>query len=197
MPIRRGSRFALRVESTEPVVCQAGLGWTNTRGHFSWGARTRSGDRQREAARSYNAIRRLSRNWLYADAIILNDGVRQTVNRLLPGNPPPHSLWIRESEFALLLNPGDDSATVTLALHYGQTVRRQVLTVPPRRLMRHFMDPIAVPNEHYGVSVSSTADIAFQWLRLMRWHGSEEPMTFWSAPGLAVEEVEPGGEALK
>ncbi len=192
MPIRHGGKFALRVESSEPVVCQAGLGWTNTRGHFGWRSRTRSGDRVREAAKSYTALRRLSRHWLYADAIVMNDGVRHTVNRLLPGDDSPHTLWIRESEFALLLNPGDDSATVTLTLHYGPTVRSQVLTIPPRRLKMHFMDPVAVPNEHYGVSVSSTTEVAFQWLRLMRWHESEEPMTFWSVPGVPVEEVEPG-----
>jgi hypothetical protein len=193
MPIRHGSKFALKVESSEPVICQAGLGWTNTGGRFGWGARTKSGGVVRESAKSYLALRRLSRHWFYPDGIVMRDGRQQTVNELFP-DPPPHNLWIRESEYALLLNPGDDSATVTLTLHYGSSTRRQVVTVPPRRLKRLFMDPIAVPNEHYGVSVRSSHEIAFHWLRMMYWQDSDEPMTFWSVPGLPLEEVESSGD---
>ena len=189
MPIRRGVKFALKVESNEPVICQAGVGWTNTSGRFGWRARTKSGARVREAAKSYLALRQLSRHWFYPDGIVMRDGKRQTLDELLP-NPPPHTLWIRESEYALMLNPGDDSVTVTLTLHYGTTSRRQVVTVPPRRLKRLFMDPIAVPNEHYGVSVRSTHPIAFHWLRMMYWQGTDEPMTFWSVPGLPMEETD-------
>lgn len=187
-PLRRNTIFALKVESTEPVICQATVGWTNTAGRYEWGAATRSPNGARETAKSYMAIRTLARHWLYADGVVIRDGVRQTVARWLP-NPPPHGLWIRESEWAVMLNPGDQPAEVEIVLHYGAEKVPQLVTIPPRRVKRLFMDDIARPNRHYGVTVTSDRNIAVQWLRQVNWHDSPEPMAFWSVPAVPLAEA--------
>jgi hypothetical protein len=182
-PIRGGGRFALRIESTQPVVCQATIGWTNTAGRYEWGARAGSPSGPREAAKSYNSIPGLSRGWVYADGIVIrdvDDGV------IASHGDSIHRSWIRESEWAVLLNPGDAPATAVMTLHYAPGQRRRVIALPPRRVVRVLMDSVAPPNSHYGVTVRSDRKIAMQWLREVNWQSSADPMAFWSVPAVPL-----------
>ncbi len=86
-----------------------------------------------------------------------------------------------------MLNPGDQPAEVAVALHYGVDSQEQIVTIPPRRLKRLYMDDIARPNRHYGVAVTSDRDIAVQWLRVVKWHDSPEPMSMWSVPAVPLD----------
>lgn len=164
-----GQRVAVEVRSSEPVVCQATIGWTNTGGDYSPGARTSSPRGRRETAKSYLAIDGLARRWFIADGVVL-DG--------------PGQLWIRESEWALVLNPGDSAARVELKLRGQQWDKTQVVEVAPRRLRSVFMDDVAPRNQHYGAELASDVPIAAQWLREVRWYDSAEPMAVWSVPAL-------------
>lgn len=177
-PIRAGARFALALQSSEPVVAQATIGWTNTNGNYRLGARTLSPRGPRETAKSYQSITGLARRWYYADGIVIQ-----------PSGPPTD--WIRESEWAVLLNPGDDTAHVTLRLHYKDRTVPHTVTVAPRRVLRVFMDELAVWRRHYGVSVESDREVAAQWIRLVNWTDSDEPMAEWSLPFLPLREAAP------
>jgi hypothetical protein len=183
-PIHGGGRFALEVTSDRPVICQATIGWTNTGSRYGWGAETRSPKGPREAAKSYGSITSLARSWYYADGLVLQDGVSHALGR---DGDKPHSLWIRESESAIMLNPSDQPAEATLTLHYGQEAQVHVVVIPPRRLKSVSMDAIARPNRGYGVTVTSDREIAVQWLRQVNWHDSEETMAFWSVPAVPLE----------
>lgn len=167
-PVRPNTRFALQVESSEPLVCQCTNGWNNTRNDYRPGAATRSPYGVRECAKSYLAIARLDNHWYVADGIVIN-------------NPP--GIWVRESEWAILLNPGIASAQVTMNLHYDQIVP-YVLEVPARRLKWVYMDEIAQCNRHYGVHFASDRPIAAQWLRTVMWNDRRELMAYWSVPCL-------------
>jgi hypothetical protein len=161
------SRCALHVESSEPVVCQATVGWTNTANDYSPRATTKSSRGVRETAKSYMSIPAVARTWYLADAIVIHN---------------PDQLWIKESEWAVLLNPGDQPAQVTLTLHVAGAALRHTVGVPPRRVRAVFMDPIAMPNQHYGVTFTSDQPVAAQWLRTVNWYDSKELMAFWSVP---------------
>jgi hypothetical protein len=160
-------RCALQVDSSEPVVCQATVGWSNTANNYTPQATAKSPRGVRETAKSYMAIPALARTWYLADAIVLDS---------------PGHLWIKESEWAVLLNPGDQPSQVTLTLHQAGTARRHVVEVLPRRVRAVFMDPIATPNLHYGVTFTSDRPVAAQWLRTVNWYDSTELMAFWSVP---------------
>jgi hypothetical protein len=179
--IQRGRRFALKVESNLPVICQATIGWTNTGGNYAWGALTKSAGGPRETARSYGSLTTLARNWFYADAIVLRDGAGHALRR---DRSRPHSLWIRESEWAVLLNPSNVPANARLTLHYGSESMARLVSIPAQRLKSVYMDDFVWSNRNYGVTVSSDRDIAVQWLREVDWHGSAEPMAFWSVPAV-------------
>lgn len=165
-PVKPGARFALRVESDEPIVCQSTVGWNNTRNDYSPGAQTKSPHGVRECAKSYMAITTLSKDWYVADGIVID---------------MPDRIWVRESEWAVVLNPGDQIAHVTLALHFDQVVEHKV-DVPARRLKAIYMDDIARRNDHYGVHFRSDQPIAVQWLRTVKWYDSAELMAYWSVP---------------
>ena len=165
-PVQPNLRFALKVESDQPVVCQSTNGWNNTGNDYSPGSPTRSPQGARECAKSYLAITQLNQDWYLPDGIVID----------LPGR-----MWVRESEWAILLNPGDQTARVTLVLHYNEVVEHQT-ELPPRRLKYLYMDDIARRNEHYGVHFKSDVPIAAQWLRVVKWHDRAELMTYWSAP---------------
>jgi len=165
-PIKPGARFALRVESDEPIVCQSTVGWNNTQNDYSPGAKTKSPHGVRECAKSYMALTTLSKDWYVADGIVID---------------MPDQIWVRESEWAVLLNPGDQVAHVTLALHFNQVVEHQV-EVPARRLKVVYMDDIVRRNDHYGVHFRSDQPIAAQWLRAVKWYDRAELMTYWSVP---------------
>lgn len=170
-PVRPGDRFALRVESSEPVVCQATVGWSSTANDYRPGAATRSPRGVREAAKSYAAITTLADLWYVADGIVLDQ---------------PSRLWIRESEWALVLNPSDAPARVTMTLFRSGVEMDHVVDVPARRLVRVLMDDVATRNRHYGVRFSSDRPVAVQWLRAVYWNDSDEVMAFWSVPGVPV-----------
>src|SRR6185436_20213839 len=159
----------VEVRSDEPVVCQATIGWTNTGGDYSPGAKTSSPRGIRETAKSYAATRSLARRARIADGLVL-DG---------PGN-----LWIRESEWALILNPGDAPAHVVISMYGESGTREHAVDVPARRLRALYMDDIAPRNEHYGVEFSSDQPVATQWVREVRWYDSSEMMAFWSVPAV-------------
>jgi hypothetical protein len=153
------------VESIEPLICQCTNGWNNTKNDYRPGAATRSPHGVRECAKSYLAITHLDRDWCVADGIVI-DGL---------------GIWVRESEWAILLNPGDADAQVTMALHYDEVVSHQ-LTVPARRVKWVYMDDIADRNRHYGVHFISDRPIAAQWLRTVMWEDQHELMAYWSVP---------------
>ena len=166
-PVRPGDRFALRVESSEPVVCQGTVGWTNTGNDYRPGAPTRSPRGVREAAKSYMSVTTLADLWYVADGIVIDEASR---------------LWIRESEWALVLNPSDAPARVTMTRFTGGMLHDHVVDVDPRRLKRVLMDDIVARNRHYGVRFTSDRPVAAQWLRGVYWYDSPEVMAFWSVP---------------
>ena len=165
-PVAPGSRFAIRVESSEPIVCQSTVGWNNTMNDYAPGARTRSAHGVRECAKSYMAIARLASDWYLPDGIVIDMADR---------------IYVRESEWAAILNPGDEDAQVTLALHYAEVSEHQV-QVPARRLKVVYMDDIVQRNVHYGVHLSSDRPVAMQWLRAVMWYDRSELMCYWSVP---------------
>lgn len=160
-------KFALKVESSEPVVCQITAGWNNAKSNFSPNAPTRSPHGVRECARSYTALSWLSLDWYVADGIVIDS---------------PDTIWVRESEWAILLNPGDEDGRVTMRLHYDHEVAEHTVIVPARRVRRVLLDDIAQRNKHYGVHFRSDQPIAAQWLRTVNWYDRAELMTFWSVP---------------
>ena len=165
-PIEPDVRFALKVESTEPMVCQSTVGWNNSKNDYSPDAETKSPCGLRECAKSYISITEPTRQWYLADSTVI-DG--------------PGRMYVRESEWAVLLNPGDQKATVTLYLHYDE-VMKHTIEVSPRRLKIIYMDDIAQRNQHCGVHFESDQPIAAQWLRAVNWYDNEELMTYWSVP---------------
>jgi hypothetical protein len=167
-PVEPNTRFALKVESTEPIVCQSTNGWNNTANDYTPGAKTKSPQGERECAKSYMSITELSRHWYVADGIVID---------------MPQRMYVRESEWAVLLNPGDEEAEVTLHLHYDE-VDQATVEVPARRLKVVYMDDVARRNEHYGVHFESDQPIAVQWLRAVNWNDRKELMAFWSVPAV-------------
>ncbi|MCC6849260.1 MAG: hypothetical protein IT294_12230 [Deltaproteobacteria bacterium] len=167
-PVKPGERFALGVESSEPVVAQATIGWNNVGNDSRPTARARDGGRPREAATSYLAIPALAERWYLADGIVLD---------------APSALWVRESEWAVLLNPGDRPARVDLALFFRRFTREHTVEIAPRRVRAVLMDDlVTLRNKHYGVRIASDVPIAAQWRRTVAGYDSPEPMAFWSVP---------------
>lgn len=167
-PVRTGERFALAVASSEPVFVQATIGWNNVGNDGSPTARAADGGRPREAATSYTAIPALAERWYLADGVVLDK---------------PRVLWIRESEWAVLLNPGDAPARVELSLFFQWFTRAHTIEVAPRRVRAVRMDDlVTLRNKHYGVRVASDVPIAAQWRRTIEWYDSPELMSFWSIP---------------
>lgn len=166
--VPQGKRFALEVRSDVPVICQATIGWTNTGGDYAPTARTSSPRGIRETAKSYLSVREPGKRWRIADGIVL-DG--------------PDDLWIRESEWALVLNPGETAAKVSIALYGSGWSRQHPLEVPPRRLRAVYMDDVAPRNQLYGAEFTSDEPVVAQWVREVRWYDSPEMMAYWSVPG--------------
>jgi hypothetical protein len=167
-PVEANTRFALRVESSEPAVCQATIGWNNAGNDYTVGAKTRSPHGVRECARSYMAIPQLSREWYLADGLVIDN---------------PAQVWVRESEWALVLNPHDEPAEVTLNLCYTQAERSQhTLHVPSQRLRALPLDDLVQRNRHYGAYFAADRPVAAQWMRVVKWDEQSEIMAFWSVP---------------
>ena len=169
-PVPLNSRFALEVNSDEPIVCQATVGWNNSANNYAPDAPTHAPEGVRECAKSYMAHDRLSRESFIADGIVLDN---------------PRSIYVRESEWALLLNPGTEAANVTLALHFDEPQVHHV-AVPPRRLARVYLDDLVPRNKHYGVRFASDQPIAAQWIREVRWYDRPDLMTYWSVPAIPI-----------
>ena len=167
-PVKPGERFALGVTSSEPVFAQATVGWNNVGNDGAPTARARDGGRPRETATSYMSIPTLAERWYLADGVVIDN---------------PRNLWIRESEWAVLLNPGDAPAHVDLSLFFKHWTRAHAIEIPPRRVRAVLMDDlVTLRNRHYGIRVSSDVPIAAQWRRTIEWYDSPELMSFWSIP---------------
>ena len=166
-PVQPNTRFALQVESSEPIICQATVGWTNTKNDYDPAATTKSPHGVRECAKSYMAIRHLGSDWYLADGVVIDR---------------PDQLWIRESEWAVLFNPGETPTLVTMAL-YGHERTEHAIEVPARRLRCVYMDDIVQRNVHYGVHITGDQPLAAQWLRTVNWYDRPDLMAFWSVPG--------------
>jgi hypothetical protein len=167
-PVSPNTRFALRVESSEPAVCQSTIGWNNAGNDYTVGAKTQSPHGVRECARSYMAIGQLSREWYLADGLVIDN---------------PTRIWVRESEWAFVLNPHAQPAEVTLDLRYTQDeVARHVLYVPAQRLHVLALDDLVQRNRHYGAHFAADRPVAAQWMRVVKWDDQSEIMTFWSVP---------------
>ncbi len=173
-PVEPGESFALEVRSDAPLIAQSTRGWTNTGNDYSPRAVTHSPRGRRETARSSMAIPALADYWFVADAIVID---------------LPKRLWIRESEWALLLNPANESTSVSLQLYFDGHIRVHEVEVGAGRLRRVFMDSIVDNNRHYGVEIVSERPIAAQWLRQVKWINSEEEMTSWSVPAASMQSV--------
>ena len=168
-PIQPNTRFALKVESTQPIACQSTVGWNVTLNDYSPKAITKSPLGLRETAKSYMAITSLNTDWYVADGIVID---------------MPDSIYVRESEWAFLLNPGDISAKVNISLFYDHIEERTVV-VQPRRLLAIYMDEIAIRNKHYGAAFHSDQPIAAQWMRTIGWYHTDELMGYWTVPCVA------------
>jgi len=181
LPVRDGDRFALKIESSEPVVAEATVAWYSSPAGFRKSAETTSSKRLREAATGYRASTALAQRWYVADGIILDE---------------PDQVWMREWETVLILNPGDTPGDVTIRLFYSPFTRTKKLTVPARRLAVVPMKPLAIANHHYGVGMDATTPIAVQWRRTIGWYDSSEVMALWSKPALALQNPPGEGAAL-
>jgi hypothetical protein len=166
------NRFALRVRSSQPVICQGTEGWTNTGNEYDTSAVTKSPRGPRETAKSTMGISELARRWFVADGYVLLTHGRH---------------WVRESEWALVLNPGERPAHVRLDLAQRATRRTHEVTIS-QRLAAIFMDEVAAHNEHYGTEFNSDEPVAVQWRREVYWTDSDEIMAFWSVPAVPLSE---------
>jgi hypothetical protein len=165
-PVKPGTRFALKVDSSEPIACQSTVGWNVTLNSYAPNAKTKSPLGIREAVKSYMSITALNKEWFLPDGIVID---------------MPKDIYVHESEWALILNPGDRAASVKLALHY-KDIEVHSVSVPARRLMAVHMDEIARRNSHYGVHFQSDQPVAIQWLRTVSWYDRDELMGYWSVP---------------
>jgi len=169
------SNFALKVESTQPVICQSTIGWNNTANDYTPQAKTKSPKGVRETAKSYMSITQLSRDWFVADGIIINN---------------PSSTWLKESEWMVLLNPNPDPVEVSIYTKHGKKGALQkpelleTLVIEGERVKKILMDSKVPQNKLYGVRAISKSPIAVQWLRNVNWYDSPELMAFWSTPAV-------------
>lgn len=171
-PVESGERFALQVESSAPVFCQATIGWNNTSNDYEYDATSGSEHRRREAAKSYRSIPALAKQWFVADGFIIDK---------------PGRTWLSESEWLILLNPNDQELAVSLTTYSRGVEQETALTVPAQRLRWIHMNDIAPRNRHYGARLTSSADFAAQWVRAIYWNDSTELMTYWSVPLVPME----------
>jgi hypothetical protein len=165
-PVKANERFALVVESDEPVVAQATIGWTNTLNDYRPTARAKDGGGPRETALSYVSHHALATHAMIADGIVLESP----------------RLFIRESEWAVIANPSADTAHVTISAGLSLLRRVHTLAVPPRRVRAILMDSVVPANTHYGAVIESDVAIASNWRRTVRWLDRPDLMAFWSVP---------------
>ena len=172
-PIRPkpNSIFSLKIDSSEPIICQSTIGWNNTANDYAPSALTKSPKGIRETAKSSMAINQLSQEWYIADGIVIDQ---------------PDTHWIRESEWLMVLNPTPQDAQIKLFTYFTKEVFEESLTIPGNRVKRVYMDDrIKRRNSVYGAKITSSSPIAVQWLRTVNWYDSPELMANWSVPAVA------------
>jgi hypothetical protein len=170
--LKKYKRFAMQVISSEPVVTQATIGWNNKLNNYSLYAR----NGERETAMSYLGITQLSKIWYYADGIVIDST----------------DMWVRESEWNIILNPADKPAKVMMTLFFRDgSIQNLEYTIQARRISWIYMDDVVTKrNILYGTRIKSTEPIVVQHLRVVYWIGKKEDaywtdvpvMAFWSAP---------------
>ncbi len=170
-PVEPGERFALQVVADQPVVCQCTIAWNNSLNKYAPTSETKDPRGLRECAWTYMAIRELSTDWYAADCVVIDN---------------PKSMYVRECEWVLLLNPGDKPAQATLNLRYGNGEAGQhKVEVPARRLKVVYVDDLGKRNAHYGLHVQSDRPIAVQSARSFFWYDRPDLMNYWSVPCVA------------
>jgi hypothetical protein len=174
-PVSPNTRFAMMVESDKPVVAQATIGWTNTLNDYRPTARSRDGGTPRETALSYIAHRTLATHWLLADGIVIQSP----------------TAFIRESEWAIVLNPGTDTAHVRVAAGLGGLRVLHHESIPPRRLRWIAMDSLVPHDTNYGAVLLSDRPVVANWRRIVQWADKRELMAFWSAPMVGMNSPVP------
>jgi len=164
--IEKPLRFAYKVESPVPLACQATIGWNNVMNDYR--SFHEVDPRHRECVISYMAIDKLANDWYHPDCIVIN---------------MPDKIWVREPEWLILLNPGDETAEIAVNMSFENKEKKTCcFNVEPMRLKYIYMDEIAIQNLHYGIHVHSDKKIAAQWLRMVKWYNKNEVMSYWSVP---------------
>jgi hypothetical protein len=172
-PVVPNSRFGIVLTSDEPVIAQATIGWTNTFNDYSDTARARDGGKARETALSYLAHQSTATRWMLADGLVINS----------------ETLFIKESEYALLLNPSADTAHVVVRMASGGMREIHQLDVPPDRVRAVTMDSLVPANQHYGAVIESSRPIVANWRRTVQWRDQAAMMAFWSVPMVGLNAV--------
>jgi hypothetical protein len=85
-PVKPGTRFALKVDSSEPIACQSTVGWNVTLNSYAPDAKTKSPGGIREAVKSYMSITALNKEWFLPDGIVIDNS---------------SGIYVHESEWAL------------------------------------------------------------------------------------------------
>lgn len=178
-PVPLNSRFALQIESSEPIVVQGTQGWNNTSNNYSTRSLSSASGRPRETAKSYLSITSLASEYCIADGIVIE---------------APDDTWIRETEDVVILNPGKTGLVVTIYVYYGERkatrwgpplrlpVFKRHISVPAERLALVPMTGWVKSNWHYGARIAGDQPFAAQWLRTVYWYDSAEIMSEWSLP---------------
>lgn len=167
-PVQRGERFALKIDSSEPVVCQCTVAWNNSLNHYAPGSETHAPEGLRECAWTYTAHRELNTDWYAADCIVINNSA---------------AMYVKEVEWVIVLNPGNRPAGVKLELHYGDgSIAEHPVEVGARRLKAVCVDDIGRQNAHYGLYVRSDTPVAVQSARGFYWYDRPDLMNYWTVP---------------
>jgi hypothetical protein len=183
-PVCLNSKFALKIESTEPIVAQVTQGWNNVRNDYTEKSHSANQGRPREIAKSSMSITSLSRECYITDGILIE---------------APDSTWIREAEDVIILNPGSSALAVTIYFYYGEQrvsrfapairipVQKKKIHVPAERMVLVPLAGWVKPNWHYGARIAGDRPFAAQWLRRVYWYDSSELMSEWSLPCVPIK----------
>jgi hypothetical protein len=178
-PVPFNSRFALKVESTQPVIVQGTQGWNNTANDYSWNGLPTTSNIRRETAKSYMALNSLAKECYIADGLLID---------------AQEHIWIKETEDLILFNPNKQDLTVTIYIYYGERsvtrfeipldipVLKKTLQVPAERMDVIPLNKLVRANWHYGARITGDLPFAAHWLRMVYWYDQSELMSEWSVP---------------